>query len=234
MKIRINVRRPSNGTVRLLHLRNTRFYFAGEGRRLERTGARLNTAPFRTPAISIDKRRSAFYRRTRGFLKLYVSIMRAQRVAFPRTDRADVLYYAGHNCVLPKPRDRQLPADAWVPLRDVLARTRLPWSLAILPPSPLGPTSSPIFEAVYLLIIAVCYISSGNNYRRCYADTNFASITASRLPSPRSKISRMPRSGVVPRGGLTPTRWSRKWHERSRSRCPGDAFPSQMFYYNIR
>lgn len=42
-----------------------------------------------------------------------------------------MLYYAGHNCVLPKPRDRQLPADVWVPLRDVLARALAisPWSL---------------------------------------------------------------------------------------------------------
>lgn len=29
-----------------------------------------------------------------------------------------MLYYAGHNCVLPKPRDRQLPADVWVPLGE--------------------------------------------------------------------------------------------------------------------
>lgn len=30
-----------------------------------------------------------------------------------------MLYYAGHNCVLAKPRDRRLPAVVWVPLRDV-------------------------------------------------------------------------------------------------------------------
>lgn len=64
-----------------------------------------------------------------------------ERVAFPRTDRADVLYYAGHNCVLPKPRDRQLPADVWVPLRDVLARERAisPGRFTAGLPSPFPP-----------------------------------------------------------------------------------------------
>lgn len=37
-----------------------------------------------------------------------------------------MLYYAGHNCVLPKPRDRRLPADVWVPLGDVLTRAVSP------------------------------------------------------------------------------------------------------------
>lgn len=37
-----------------------------------------------------------------------------------------MLYYAGHNCVLPKPRDRRLPADVWVPLGDAGERARSP------------------------------------------------------------------------------------------------------------
>lgn len=45
-----------------------------------------------------------------------------------------MLYYAGHNCVLPKPRDRRLPADVWVPLGDAGERARSP-SVASPPPS---------------------------------------------------------------------------------------------------
>lgn len=53
-----------------------------------------------------------------------------------------MLYYAGHNCVLPKPRDRLLPADVWVPLRDVLARARAisPGRFTADSPSPFPPS----------------------------------------------------------------------------------------------
>lgn len=62
-----------------------------------------------------------------------------------------MLYYAGHNCVLPKPRDRRLPADVWVPLGDAGERARSP-SVAsrrsAISPSPgsasLGSASFPL------------------------------------------------------------------------------------------
>lgn len=82
-----------------------------------------------------------------------------------------MLYYAGHNCVLPKPRDRRLPADVWVPLGDAGERARSP-SVASRPRlTILPPVASLLFLSAsttrrVTLIVSVCQVHHHVRRRR--------------------------------------------------------------------